>query len=63
MTINYKIIENAYSFIINENGEIYGLVYGDMGYEPTGIKLDNDTLKIWQIGSMIWKILQDKENK
>lgn len=48
--IDKDVIERSYGFTIDIHGEIHGLVNGDMGYEPTGIKIDGDTLEIWKLG-------------
>ena len=35
-----NVLAAAYGFTIGNDGEIHGLVAGDMGYEPTGMYLD-----------------------
>lgn len=42
--LNLDSILNAYEWKMDSEGEICGLVNGDMGYEGTGIKVDDDTL-------------------
>lgn len=59
MTINKDVIDKSYGFTIDIHGEVCGLVNGDMGYEPTGIKIDGDTLEIWKLGCAAW----DEEHK
>lgn len=53
--IDLKVVQEAYDFTIGTDGELYGLVTGDMGYEPTGIKLDHVSLEIWKLGLEAWK--------
>ena len=48
--LNIDVINSAYGWTIDEDGEVLGLVNGDMGYEKTGIKLYGDTLEIWKAG-------------
>lgn len=48
--INHKVIDDAYGFTIDKDGEVNGLINGDMGYERTGIILDDVTKKIWLLG-------------
>lgn len=55
MAVDKQVIDSAYDWTIDVHGELLGLVAGDMGYEPTGIKLSGDTLKIWQLGCEAWK--------
>lgn len=50
MDIDLKVIEQAYGWTISENGELLALTSGDMGYEPTGIRLEGETLRIWKLG-------------
>jgi hypothetical protein len=37
---NMDVINNAREFVLDVNGNLCGLVAGDMGYEETGIKLN-----------------------
>lgn len=53
--LNTDIIKAAYGWTIDIHGELHGLVAGDMGYEPTGIKLDGVTLEIWELGIEAWQ--------
>lgn len=48
--INFETLKDAYDFTLDINGEVQGLVSGDMGWQPTGIKIDEESLKIWLIG-------------
>jgi hypothetical protein len=50
VTIEYDVLRKSYSFTISDNGEIFGLVAGDHGYEPTGIILNDETIEIWKAG-------------
>jgi hypothetical protein len=43
--IDMDVIQRAYAWTLSAEGEVYGLVAGDMGYEPTGIVVDADTMK------------------
>lgn len=52
--LNHDVINRAYGWTIDTHGEVYGLVEGDMGYEPTGIKIDDATLEIWKLGYEAW---------
>ena len=47
LDIDLPVIKAAYGFTVADDGEIYGLVAGDMGYEPTGIKIPVEDLKAW----------------
>jgi hypothetical protein len=48
--INADVIADAYDWAIDVDGELHGLVAGDMGFEKTGIKLNEDDIKIWRLG-------------
>lgn len=51
--VNKEVIDEAYSFTIEIQGEVIALVPGNMGffaYEPTGIKLNCESLAIWKLG-------------
>ncbi len=64
--IQYKIIGEAYGFTISTDGEVHGLVDGDMGYEGTGIMLDPSTKAIWDLGIKEKErlvILRDEDKK
>lgn len=50
MEINYDVIKEAYGFTISKDGGLYGLINGDMGYEHTGIQLDEYTVGVWKKG-------------
>jgi hypothetical protein len=50
MDINLDVINQAYGWTISEEGELLALTSGDMGYQPTGIHLEGETLKIWKTG-------------
>ena len=54
MAIDKDVIDKSYGFTIDADGEVHGLVDGDMGYEPTGIKIGGDTLEIWKLGCAAW---------
>lgn len=41
------VISKAYAFTIANNGEVYGLVAGDMGYECTNIAIPVEGLEAW----------------
>jgi hypothetical protein len=38
--IDIDVLSRAYDWTIDIDGELHGLTAGDMGYEPTGIKLN-----------------------
>lgn len=44
--INFDVLRRSYGFTLDDDGEVHGLVAGDMGYEPTGIKLCAETMKV-----------------
>lgn len=46
---NLEVIKQAYGFTIADNGEIHGLVAGDMGYEPTNIMIPLEDLQAWAL--------------
>ena len=48
--INLAVIEAAYGWTIDDGGALLGLINGDMGYEETGIRLDDEDLAIWRRG-------------
>lgn len=48
--IMFDVLDASYGFTICTDGELHGLIAGDMGYEPTGIKLDCESLEIWNLG-------------
>ena len=50
MDIDPDVIKNAYGWTISADGEVMALTSGDVGYELTGIVLEGETLKIWQLG-------------
>lgn len=45
--VRIEVIKSAYDFTIADDGEVHGLVAGDMGYEGTGIKIPIDHLEAW----------------
>lgn len=47
MDINWEVLKQSYGFTISDDGEIYGLVAGDMGYEKTGIFIPVEDLEAW----------------
>jgi len=49
-SMDYTVLESAYGFSIGTDGYLFGLISGDHGYESTGIKVDDVTLKIWKLG-------------
>lgn len=53
--VNLEVLNSAYCWTISADGELFGLVAGDMGYEPTGIKLDDVSLEIWRLGMQSWE--------
>jgi hypothetical protein len=48
--IKANVLADSYDWAIDIDGELNGLVAGDMGYEKTGIKLNETDTKIWHIG-------------
>jgi hypothetical protein len=48
--LKLDVIQKSYGFTIDVHGEVCGLVAGDMGYEGTGIFLDEETKRIWDSG-------------
>ena len=50
MSINYRVLKEAYDFTIDIHGEIAGLTAGDHNWEGTGIFLENAALEIWKLG-------------
>lgn len=48
--INPDVLVDAYGWTIDIDGELHGLVAGDMGYEGTGIKLNETDTAIWNSG-------------
>ena len=61
--IDKDVIDAAYDFTIFTNGELHGLIAGDMGYEPTGIKLDGVSLEIWTLGLKEWTRIRDQSKE
>jgi len=49
--IDLAVIQRAYGWVLDNEGQLLGLTAGDMGYEPTGIKLDGTDLEIWKLGA------------
>lgn len=45
--VDLDVIMEAYEFTISDDGEVYGLVAGDMGYEKTGIIIPVEDLRVW----------------
>lgn len=45
--IDLNTIKQSYGWTIADDGEVWGLVAGDMGFEPTGIKIPVDHLNAW----------------
>jgi len=45
-----KIVKAAYGWTLDDDGRLYGLVAGDMGYASTSIVLDDETVDIWKQG-------------
>jgi hypothetical protein len=45
--IDLLTIKSSYGWTIADDGEVHGLVAGDMGYEPTGIKIPVEDLEAW----------------
>jgi DNA/RNA-binding domain of Phe-tRNA-synthetase-like protein len=42
-----EIIKQSYGFTISNDGEVYGLVAGDQGYEFTNIVIPIEDLEAW----------------
>jgi hypothetical protein len=42
--IDLEVITTAYGWSIDREGQVWGLVAGDQGYEPTGIVIPKDHL-------------------
>ncbi|HUH58158.1 MAG TPA: hypothetical protein VL020_06565 [Pseudomonadales bacterium] len=61
--IDFDVIKNSYGWTIAVDGELHGLVAGDMGYEPTGIKLDADSLEIWNLGIAAREKMETEKEK
>ena len=61
--LDIGVINRSYGWTIATNGELHGLVAGDMGYEPTGIVLDADSLEIWNLGMEAWANMGNDEQQ
>ena len=48
--IKADVLADSYDWAIDIDGELNGLVAGDMGYEKTGIKLNATDTAIWNAG-------------
>jgi hypothetical protein len=44
-----EVIKKAYGWTIGNNGEVFGLVAGDMGYELTNIEIPIEHLEAWAL--------------
>lgn len=44
--IDIDIIKQAYHWLVDVNGQLWGLVAGDHGYEETGIYLDGPVIDL-----------------
>lgn len=42
-----EVIKDSYGFTISDDGEVYGLVAGDQGYESTNIMIPVEDLEAW----------------
>lgn len=58
MELNWEVLKDAYDFTISIDGEVYGLVAGDQGWEKTGIKIDIEDLIAW---AEDWNYKQEKD--
>jgi hypothetical protein len=48
--VRIDVLTQAYGWSIDIDGELHGLVAGDMGYEPTGLRLEGTELANWKMG-------------
>ena len=48
--IDINVLTHAYDWTISIDGELYGLTAGDMGYEGTGIKLNETDSEAFNAG-------------
>ena len=63
MEIDYDVIKNSYSFTLGIDGEVHGLMSGDMGYVQTGIFFDDVSLHIWKLGVDVYKKEQNEKEE
>ena len=59
MPIDLEVIQKAYDWTINTNGDVCGLIAGDHGFMPCGIKLGEEDLAIWKAGLKALNYLPD----
>lgn len=48
--LDLGVLYLSYDWTLDAEGQLMGLIAGDMGYEATGLRLDEDTIKIWKLG-------------
>lgn len=47
--LNVNVLMNSYDYTLDYDGNIYGLVCGDMGFEPIGIKASKKEEQKWDL--------------
>jgi hypothetical protein len=47
--LNVNVLMNSYDYTLDYDGNIYGLVCGDMGFEPIGIKASKKEEHKWDL--------------
>lgn len=45
--VDLEIVKEAYAFTVADDGVVWGLTAGDMGYENTGIEIPVEDLQLW----------------
>jgi hypothetical protein len=56
--IDLDVLHKAYGFTLTVDGEVHGLVAGDQGYDPTGIRISPD---VWEEIVAWWKGIGRRE--
>lgn len=63
MVIDHDVIDSSYEFAIFTDGQVYGLINGDMGYEETGIFIDEVSVDIFKAGLRVIDASNKNESK
>ena len=58
--IDLMVVSKSYGWAMSTDGEVYGLIAGDQGFEKTGIQLSGTDLEIWKLGIEQHDAIEDK---
>jgi len=60
--VKLGVVRKSYGWTLDNEGQVLGLIAGDMGFESTGITLDKETVEIWKQGILASSDLADESD-